>query len=243
MTFKYTMKAIPTEYGGVVFRSRLEATWAAFFDALGWDWEYEPVDMDGWCPDFLIKGNGSRIFCEVKPVDLEESSFDVLTSVYKKVRLPCEMYDKSPEEEEAAYHYGSAGLGVNHFGMSGAFERAPKRGLYTLALGIAPFIAESIYVDRAAAIGHFIEGNHGAAYFTAGAWGYAYEDKRLCSAPFNARILGLTSVEGVWGDVMDRAPKLDADEAHKEALMGISDYTDIAALWKQATNITRKQYA
>lgn len=40
-----SIRAIPTPYGGEVFRSRLEARWAAFFDQLGLDWEYEE---DGW---------------------------------------------------------------------------------------------------------------------------------------------------------------------------------------------------
>jgi hypothetical protein len=39
--------AIPTVYKGVQMRSRLEARWAAFFDELGWPWEYEPVDLAG----------------------------------------------------------------------------------------------------------------------------------------------------------------------------------------------------
>lgn len=48
--------AIPTAYGGVNFRSRLEARWAAMFDLLGWRWEYEPLDLDGYIPDFLVRG-------------------------------------------------------------------------------------------------------------------------------------------------------------------------------------------
>ncbi|MBD2626610.1 hypothetical protein [Trichormus variabilis] len=61
------IKAIPTEYNDVQFRSRLEAKWAAFFDILKWEWEYEPCDFDGWIPDFLLKFD-SPIFVEVKPV-------------------------------------------------------------------------------------------------------------------------------------------------------------------------------
>jgi hypothetical protein len=45
---------IPTMYAGVRFRSRAEATWAAYFDRLGWTWDYEPVDCRGYIPDFLI---------------------------------------------------------------------------------------------------------------------------------------------------------------------------------------------
>lgn len=49
-----TINAIPTQYGGINFRSRLEAKWACFFDALGWTWDYEPLDLAGYIPDFLI---------------------------------------------------------------------------------------------------------------------------------------------------------------------------------------------
>lgn len=53
------------------FRSRLEAKWAAFFDICGWKWIYEPFDLDGWAPDFLIKTPHCNVLVEVKPVDME----------------------------------------------------------------------------------------------------------------------------------------------------------------------------
>lgn len=49
-----TIAAIPTVYNGVQFRSRLEARWAAFFDLCGWRWDYEPLDLNGWIPDFAV---------------------------------------------------------------------------------------------------------------------------------------------------------------------------------------------
>ena len=61
------MKAIPTTYQGVNFRSRLEAKWAAFFDAARWRWGYEPVDFNGWIPDFALYG-ARTVYVEVKPV-------------------------------------------------------------------------------------------------------------------------------------------------------------------------------
>lgn len=64
----YTIKAIPTTYAGVNFRSRLEARWAAFFDLCEWKWDYEPFDLDGWAPDFLLKGK-IKALVEVKPID------------------------------------------------------------------------------------------------------------------------------------------------------------------------------
>jgi hypothetical protein len=60
------MKAIETVYRGYRMRSRLEARWAAFFDGLGWRWAYEPYDLDGWIPDFLIFGE-RPLLVEVKP--------------------------------------------------------------------------------------------------------------------------------------------------------------------------------
>lgn len=63
----YTIKAIPTKYKGILFRSRLEAKWAAMFDQLGWNWDYEPIDFNGWIPDFVIYG-AHLIYVEVKPV-------------------------------------------------------------------------------------------------------------------------------------------------------------------------------
>jgi hypothetical protein len=47
--------AIPTVFAGVQFRSRLEARWAAFFELLKWPWDYEPIDLAGYIPDFLIR--------------------------------------------------------------------------------------------------------------------------------------------------------------------------------------------
>jgi hypothetical protein len=64
----YILKSIPTTYNGIRFRSRLEARWAYFFDLIGWKWEYEPYDLNGWLPDFVIHGN-EDILVEVKPID------------------------------------------------------------------------------------------------------------------------------------------------------------------------------
>lgn len=58
---------IPTTgVDGTRFRSRLEARWAHLFDAIGWQWEYEPFDLDGYVPDFLIMGE-TPLVVEVKP--------------------------------------------------------------------------------------------------------------------------------------------------------------------------------
>lgn len=59
---------IKTTYKGIEFRSRLEATWAAFFDLLDWKWEYEPIDLPGWIPDFALYGTHGTVLVEVKPI-------------------------------------------------------------------------------------------------------------------------------------------------------------------------------
>ncbi len=67
------IKAIETHYKGYRFRSRLEARWAVFFDALGLQWEYEPegfVLADGtpYLPDFRVTSpQGLITWYEVKP--------------------------------------------------------------------------------------------------------------------------------------------------------------------------------
>jgi len=67
----YSVPAIETVYNGCRFRSRLEARWAAFFDLCGWRWVYEPVDFDGWFPDFALIGDrGNHVYVEVKPISM-----------------------------------------------------------------------------------------------------------------------------------------------------------------------------
>lgn len=63
-----SLKAIETVYQGCRFRSRLEARWAIFFDALGipWKYEVEGYDLEGtwYLPDFWLPTYDS--FVEIK---------------------------------------------------------------------------------------------------------------------------------------------------------------------------------
>jgi hypothetical protein len=58
---------VPTEYGGRTYRSRLEARWAVFFDLLHWPFEYEPFDLSGYIPDFILGFRRGDLLVEVKP--------------------------------------------------------------------------------------------------------------------------------------------------------------------------------
>ena len=66
------VKAIETAYKGYRFRSRLEARWAVFFDALGIEWQYEPEGFelpDGtrYLPDFFLPKFDGGTWVEIKP--------------------------------------------------------------------------------------------------------------------------------------------------------------------------------
>jgi len=65
------MHAIETRYKGCHFRSRLEARWAVGFDAMRYQWHYEPEGYDLgehglYLPDFYLPAVEGGIFVEVK---------------------------------------------------------------------------------------------------------------------------------------------------------------------------------
>ena len=88
----YDMQSKETIYNGVRFRSRLEAKWAAFFDLTGWDWHYEPCELNGFTPDFIIKTtshayDANTIIVEVKPsVLLNEEEVKILYNKYRGIK-------------------------------------------------------------------------------------------------------------------------------------------------------------
>jgi hypothetical protein len=75
MTSAPTIGAIRTPYNGHLFRSRLEARWAVFFDALGIPYDYEPEAYSNgkiwYLPDFWLPDQGA--FWEVKGIAGEDT--------------------------------------------------------------------------------------------------------------------------------------------------------------------------
>jgi hypothetical protein len=66
-----------TIYKCTVFKSKLEAEWAKYFEALGYSWEYEPAKFklypqgsgrskETYTPDFRVCKNNQYFWCEVK---------------------------------------------------------------------------------------------------------------------------------------------------------------------------------
>jgi len=74
------IKAKPTDYRGITFRSKLEAQWAVFLEhhRLCADWQYEPrsyeIAVKGWTytPDFWVSVGGIEVFLEIKPVPITD---------------------------------------------------------------------------------------------------------------------------------------------------------------------------
>lgn len=108
------MRAIPTTYAGVNFRSRLEARWAAFFDLLGWSWEYEPIDLAGYIPDFILNFK-QPLLVEVKPLLWRWDD------------------PRRPEIDDVRHKIDSSGW-TGHSALLGAQFRSTKRCMWIIGL-------------------------------------------------------------------------------------------------------------
>ena len=76
--------AIPTIWGGVQYRSKLEARIACFLTSYGYHFDYESLELDRYLPDFVIEMPFGPTLLEVKPA--------VLATEFKK---PCRKITKS----------------------------------------------------------------------------------------------------------------------------------------------------
>lgn len=108
-----TIKAIETRYAGCRFRSRLEARWAVFFDALGYEWEYEPEGfvvgiMQGssgtpYLPDFRIRTeyNPRPIWVEVKGTEEDLNKMLLIDAMDWGLGLPDVNYTHGSTDDDA----------------------------------------------------------------------------------------------------------------------------------------------
>ncbi len=117
----YSISAKPTYYKNRLFRSRLEARWACFFDFLRWENEYEPEPFKTWSPDFLLQEFGG-IYLEVKPYglwtdeNLSESLFNKIKP-YSKLNRCGIIADEIVIKDNAFY----IGKYINHKRNKGDF--------------------------------------------------------------------------------------------------------------------------
>lgn len=89
-----TIRPIQTPYKGYLFRSRLEARWAVYFDSLKIDWEYEPEGFqlpngEWYLPDFWIPTiphggyTVAGLWVEIKPRPLNKKEIENLEALTK----------------------------------------------------------------------------------------------------------------------------------------------------------------
>lgn len=93
--------AKPTEYAGRLFRSRTEARWAVFLDALGLAWEYESRGFDlvvsgkkrSYLPDFYLPTvwgqSGQGVWLEIKGAQPTSAERALAQSLAKQTRQDC----------------------------------------------------------------------------------------------------------------------------------------------------------
>ena len=130
------IKAIETKYNGYRFRSRLEARWAVFFDAMGIKYEYEPegFELGNGCrylPDFYFPDND--VWVEIKGKQLSENE-------RRKIELFCQ---------------AKCNLPVNGTRFRLLEGEVPKK---PVVIGDVPGISSFIYVhpdELAKAVKHF----------------------------------------------------------------------------------------
>lgn len=121
---KYNIVPKPTLYNGRKYRSRLEARWQYTFDQLGWNAQYEPSEINGRNPDFIIKCSpdtkyaAKYIIVEVKPATMQTEEY--LSKVlfdYFDVRAHILIVDEFPFEKTDGYgDYIKIGVGSQFFG-------------------------------------------------------------------------------------------------------------------------------
>lgn len=98
------IKAIETTYKGYRFRSRLEARWAVFFDALGIEYQYEVegFEFEGqrYLPDFWLPT--AKMWIEIKPKG-ERLSIEYmrkLGSFAEEIKQPLMVLQGEPYRDE-----------------------------------------------------------------------------------------------------------------------------------------------
>jgi len=122
------MKPIPTTYGGVQFRSRLEARWAVFFDRLQVHWTYEPFEISNnnlsYVPDFELYNlflcfYNHKALVEIKPLEPNAEYIEYLKNV------------KGIDGADIFVFYGEPNFGIKN--AIRVFSSGPDKNRITLS--------------------------------------------------------------------------------------------------------------
>jgi len=115
-------KAIDTDYNGYRFRSRLEARWAVFFDALGikYKYEVEGFNLDGvrYLPDFWfphtvpdLAADGWGMWGEIKPRQITEDELNKVVALVTRSKHNALIFQGDPWPGE----YSATKVSGTHF--------------------------------------------------------------------------------------------------------------------------------
>ncbi len=99
-------KVKPTTYNHHKFRSRLEARWAVYFDAIGLEWEYEKEgfvleDGESYLPDFWFPQ--VKMWAEVKPETFTRAELKKCWYLVKGSGYECILLEGLPENKSYLY--------------------------------------------------------------------------------------------------------------------------------------------
>lgn len=123
--------AIETRYKGFRFRSRTEARWAVFFDALGVKWDYERDGYDLgegslYLPDFWLFD--SQCYAEVKGQEFTVKEVNLCRVLALKSSYPVVMLPGVPEARAYQAEMPNGLLGVHEWNVdSSTLEQAADR--------------------------------------------------------------------------------------------------------------------
>lgn len=94
------MKSIETRYNGYLFRSRTEARWAIFFDAIGLKYDYEPggfsLSSGNYLPDFYLPEQ--KIWVEIKGKTQTEHEWELAKDLSQYTKDPVMMIIGAPRQ-------------------------------------------------------------------------------------------------------------------------------------------------
>jgi hypothetical protein len=136
------IKSIETQYKGYRFRSRLEARWAVFFDALGLKWEYEKEGFefdDGtrYLPDFWLPQLG--VWVEIKGEKPDEKIQKLMSNFRNRSNAICLFWGLPGENPGEIYCFDLSDSGGGAFDFECIFylrQRAFYRTERSLELSL-----------------------------------------------------------------------------------------------------------
>lgn len=152
------IKAIPTRYRGYAFRSRLEARYAVFLDALGVRWEYESQGYDlgeagYYLPDFWLPVQ--KAWIEIKGVPPSPRDAAKIRAVEELSRYPCLCLVGMPGDSPITWVESKTGrIALATFDKKGRITMKTKHLPLTEWYVNTPRIARAINAARSARFEH-----------------------------------------------------------------------------------------